>query len=480
MASSGHLLMMCGPDLAALDPEVPAPVIVQVVHPSEDGAVAAALRELDPSAVGERLVLLQVARPGELRRDALRFGAVPRGERLVGRQALGGDRGGERRGRGVREPGVILAASGDLAGLDGGLGGGDLGGQGVPSGAVVGVGDEDDRGRVLDVAVHRGLRRVVEEGRELVELLLAERVELVVVADRAPGGQAEPDLRGRLGPIPRVQDDVFLVDRPAFAGRDVAAVEPRGHLLLQGAVGEQVARELLDGELVERLVAVERLDDRLAIRPDLAIVVDVDAVRVAVPRGVEPVPGAMLSPARGRHQLVDVFLVGVGRRVAHERLDVGGAGGRPFRSRLRRRARVRRSASGGGLQAGGLQLRQDEVVDRGAGPRPVLDRGRGHLPGRDVRPVRLILGPRADPRLEQFFLLGRQNLVRFGGRHHFELVGREDPARSARCRRGRRARCCRPRSPSRACPAANPPSWPRCRGRGRRSNSPGGSAGCRG
>ena len=49
--------------------------------------------------------------------------------------------------------------------------------------------DDDDRRRVLDVAVFGPLSRVVEERRHLVELALRERVELVGVADGAAGGQ---------------------------------------------------------------------------------------------------------------------------------------------------------------------------------------------------------------------------------------------------------------------------------------------------
>ena len=167
------------------------------------------------------------------------------------------------------------------------------------------------------------LRRVVEERRQRVELLLRERVELVVVADRAAGGQAEPDLRRRLGAVAGVEDEVFLVDRAALVGRDVAAVEAGGDLLIERAVRQQVAGQLLDRELVERLVLVEGVDDPVAVGPDLAVVVEVDAVRVGVAGGVEPVAAAMLAPVRRRQQLIDVLLVGVRRLVVDERLDLG-------------------------------------------------------------------------------------------------------------------------------------------------------------
>ena len=70
--------------------------------------------------------------------------------------------------------------------------------------------------------------------------------------------------------------------------------------------GQQVAGELLDGELVERQVAVEGVDDPVAVGPDLAVVVEVDAVRVGVAGGVEPVAAAVLAPVRRCQQPLDV------------------------------------------------------------------------------------------------------------------------------------------------------------------------------
>ena len=93
-----------------------------------------------------------------------------------------------------------------------------------------------------------------------------------------------------------------------------------------------------------------------------------DAVRVGVAGGVEPVAAAVLAPVRRRQQPVDVLLVGVGRLVVDERLDVFRAG--------RQAGEVERQAAGEGaavgLGGGGeaflLRARQDERVDRVADP----------------------------------------------------------------------------------------------------------------
>ncbi len=89
-------------------------------------------------------------------------------------------------------------------------------------------------------------------------------------------------------------------------------LKPVAILLVERRVRQQVAGELLDGELVERQVLVEGLDHPVAVRPHLAVVVEVDAVRVGVAGDVEPVPAAMLAPVRRRQQAFDELLVSIG------------------------------------------------------------------------------------------------------------------------------------------------------------------------
>ena len=102
-------------------------------------------------------------------------------------------------------------------------------------------------------------------------------------------------------------------------------------------VGQQVAGELLDDELVERQVAIERPDDPIAVGPHLAVVVEVQAVRVAVAGGVEPEAGHVLAVARRREQPIDRSLVGVGAIVGEEGVDL--------RRRRRQAGEVERDAA---------------------------------------------------------------------------------------------------------------------------------------
>ena len=123
-------------------------------------------------------------------------------------------------------------------------------------------------------------------------------------------------------------DDVFdLVlrrNRPALEVDHVIPVEPRGDLLGVGGVGQQIARDLLDRELVEREIPVERVDHPVAPVPHLAQAVDVIPVRVGVARGVEPGDGHALAVVRRFQQGIDARLVGIWRSIGQERVDLRG------------------------------------------------------------------------------------------------------------------------------------------------------------
>ncbi len=153
--------------------------------------------------------------------------------------------------------------------------------------ALVLVGrDDGDRRVVLTVAVARVHGGVAEEGGELVEVLLADRVELVVVAGGAPSGKAVPHRHGGFDPVGGVDDLVFRRDEAAFRGGRIAAVEAGGDPLFEGRFRQQVAGELLDGELVEGHVGIEGVDHPVAVRPDRAVVVEVEAVGVGIAGGI--------------------------------------------------------------------------------------------------------------------------------------------------------------------------------------------------
>ena len=98
-----------------------------------------------------------------------------------------------------------------------------------------------------DVAVHGRIGGAVEERVQRVELLGRDRVEFMIVADRATSGEAHPDAHGGLGAVDGVTEEQLVVDGAAFAGGHVAAVEAAGDALFAGHVWLEVARELPTG-----------------------------------------------------------------------------------------------------------------------------------------------------------------------------------------------------------------------------------------
>ena len=185
----------------------------------------------------------------------------------------------------------------------------------------------------------------------------------------AAHGRAEPGDRHGPHAVAGVLGEVFAGLGSPFAGHHVQAVEAGGHELLGRRVGQQVAGKLLDGELVERLVAVERVDDVIAVREDRA---GPDR------RGSRPCrrtgPGrARERPSARRNGASRA----AGRPAARRRRGSvscskartsSGVGGRPIRSSESRRIRVRRSASGDGVMPFASSVLEDERVDRVADP----------------------------------------------------------------------------------------------------------------
>ena len=95
-------------------------------------------------------------------------------------------------------------------------------------------------------------------------------------------------------PVVDVIDAVFFLDRAAFRFLLVQAVESRGQDLIVAGPGEQVAGQLPGDELVPGKIVVESTDHPIAIRPRVALAIDLKAVAVGITSHVEPI---------GRHPL---------------------------------------------------------------------------------------------------------------------------------------------------------------------------------
>src|SRR5262249_43512016 len=132
---------------------------------------------------------------------------------------------------------------------------------------------------------------VVEQGEDAVVLLLRDRVELVVVALAAVEREPEPDGAGGRDPVVDGVPAELQRVGPALLVQHRVAMEAGRDFLVQVRPGQHVAGELLDCELVERLVVIQGADDPVAVEPHGPRAVLFVAVRVRVPGQVEPSAG---------------------------------------------------------------------------------------------------------------------------------------------------------------------------------------------
>ena len=142
------------------------------------------------------------------------------------------------------------------------------------------------------------------------------------MAHGAAGGEAHPDGDGGVRAVHGVAEDELLIDAAAFTGGDVAAIEPGGYLLIHGGIGQEIAGELPDGELIVGKVLVEGANHPVAVGPHAAFVVEVQAVGVCIAGGIEPEAAHVLAIAFGFQEAGDDFFIGVGCGVGDEGIDL--------------------------------------------------------------------------------------------------------------------------------------------------------------
>ena len=168
-----------------------------------------------------------------------------------------------------------------------------------------------------------GLRQLIEDVIECIVVLLRNRVVLVIVTPGAGKREPEPHRRGRLDAVEHVLDSSLLGDPAALAVEHVVAVKPARELLRRRRIRQLITRQLFNRELVVRHVRVDRVHHPVSPRPHRALGIALKAIRVRVPRHIEPVPRPAFAIARRGQQPVDEPLVSVGRAVGEKRVQLG-------------------------------------------------------------------------------------------------------------------------------------------------------------
>ena len=177
----------------------------------------------------------------------------------------------------------------------------------------------------------------------------------------------------------------------------MVAIERRRDPLVQSRIRQQISSQLLDRELVERHVAVERIDDPVAPPPHVSLAVGLVAIAVRVSRSLEPGKSHSLPVARRPQQPIDDLVVSVRRSVPDERVDLGEAGWQADEIKRnatnpRRSVSVRRRP-----QALSLEPFQHEGVNWIAYPPVILHPRKVGTSRRHERPVLLPARPLLDP-----------------------------------------------------------------------------------
>ena len=244
----------------------------------------------------------------------------------------------------------------------------------------------------------------------------------MVVAAGAPHGQAHPDRRRGVDPVDHVLQLVLLGNGAALEIDHVVAVESGGQLLTDRRAGEKVARQLLDGELVEGLVPIEGIDDPVPPEPHVPMAVDVVAVGVGIAAGVEPLQGHPLAVVPGGEEPFHHSFIGPGAPVRQEGVYLFRRGGQS--GQVQGQSTDQGDGVGFGRRSKPLAFEagQDESVDGVADPGDAVHLGEGRPARFDEGPMVLGLGAFGDPAPDEVDLILVQLPVESGWRHPRRLV----------------------------------------------------------
>ena len=98
-------------------------------------------------------------------------------------------------------------------------------------------------------------------------------------------------------------------------------MEGSGDPIVEARLGQQVAGDLFDGELVKRHVGVECADNPVTVGPDRSWWIVGVAGAIGIPGQIEPAPGEMFAVAGMVEQLIHESLDGSWRGVSNESVN---------------------------------------------------------------------------------------------------------------------------------------------------------------
>jgi len=212
-------------------------------------------------------------------------------------------------------------------------------------------------------------------------------------------------------------DGAFFVDH-------AVAHEAAGDEIILGAVREEVTGELFGEKLIVGQVAVEGIDDPIAIDPLVARFVFFETVGVGVAGNVEPVAAPFLAVGGTGQQVVDERVDGGGRIAGvggEEGANLGG-GWWQADDVQENPAHERPGARGG--ERGEIVCREAVVDPRIDGM--LIREGEGRFLGHLPRPVLVVGGALFDPLAKEFGVFVGEVFFCVGRRHAFVAIPSRD------------------------------------------------------
>ena len=271
-----------------------------------------------------------------------------------------------------------------------------------------------------------GFAGAVEEGEDAVVFLLSEGVEFVAVALGALHGETEDGFADGVHAVDDAFDaELFGIGATFLVGHGMTE-EAGGDVVVLGGVGEEIAGDLADDEVVVGHVVVHGLHDPVAVEVHFAGEVLFVAGGIGVAGRVEPFAGPAFAEVGGGEEGVDRLFDGPFFALRATKGDLELAElvqGRGEAGEVEGEA-AKEGVGGSGrgrFQAFGFEAGEDEVVDGVLGPGGVFDRGDGGAFGGLEGPVFAPRGAFLDPAGEELDLFGFEAVLLLGWRH--EVVG---------------------------------------------------------
>src|SRR5205823_2704486 len=100
----------------------------------------------------------------------------------------------------------------------------------------------------------------------------------------------------------------------------VAQETGRDDLILSW-MGQLIAGNLIDDKLVVRLVAIERVNNPIAIKPNVTRLVLFETIGIGIAGGIQPWPRPTLAEMRRGEQPIHLFFIRVRTFVGEESID---------------------------------------------------------------------------------------------------------------------------------------------------------------